>query len=93
LDLRRYFDSVTISSEAGYAKPSPEVFAVAIARHGLKPAEALHVGDSEHHDHDGATAAGIAVALIDGKVRDGLRISGAWRGLRRLATFRRRRKS
>jgi putative hydrolase of the HAD superfamily len=76
LDLRRYFDSVTISSEAGYAKPSPEVFAAAIARHGLKPPEALHVGDSEHHDHNGAMAAGIAVALIDSKVRDGLRISG-----------------
>jgi putative hydrolase of the HAD superfamily len=77
LDLRRYFDSVTISSEAGYAKPSPKVFVAAIARHGLRAAEALHVGDSEHHDHDGAIAAGIAVALIDSKVRDGLRISGS----------------
>ena len=76
LDLRRYFDSVTISSEAGYAKPSPEVFAAAIARHGLRPAEALHVGDSEHHDHDGAMAAGVAVALIDSNVGEGLRVSG-----------------
>lgn len=67
LDLVRYFDSVTISSEAGYAKPSPGAFQAALARHGLNPAETLHVGDSEHHDLAGAEALGIAVVLI---VRD-----------------------
>lgn len=76
LGLRRYFDSVTISSEAGYAKPSPEIFETALARHVLRPAEALHVGDSEHHDVAGATAAGIAAALIDRDVPNGFAISG-----------------
>lgn len=76
LGLRRYFHSVTISSEAGYAKPSPEIFETALARHVLRPAEALHVGDSEHHDVAGATAAGIAVALIDRDVPNGFAISG-----------------
>ncbi|HZP45573.1 MAG TPA: HAD-IA family hydrolase [Candidatus Binataceae bacterium] len=65
LGLRPYFDSITISSEAGYAKPAPEVFHVALAKHGATPLEALHVGDSPHHDGAGARAANIACVLID----------------------------
>jgi putative hydrolase of the HAD superfamily len=64
LGLRRYFDSITISSEAGYAKPSPEIFRVALERHSLPAREALHVGDSETLDVVGAHAAGIAVVLV-----------------------------
>lgn len=64
LDLAGYFDSITISSEAGYAKPAPGAFKAALARNGLSPAETLHVGDSEHHDLAGAEALGIAVVLI-----------------------------
>jgi putative hydrolase of the HAD superfamily len=65
LGLSCYFDSVTISSEAGYAKPAAELFRVALARHSVQPAEALHVGDSEHLDLAGAAAAGIAGVLIE----------------------------
>ena len=67
---------MTISSETGYAKPSPEIFEAALARHVLRPAEALHVGDSEHHDVAGARAAGMAVVLIDRDVPNGFSISG-----------------
>ena len=72
LGLRRYFDSITISSEAGYAKPSPEIFRMALARHEFPAAEALHVGDSEALDVGGARAAGIAVVLIDPENAPGL---------------------
>ena len=65
LGLGRYFDSVTISSEAGYAKPSPKLFEAALARHRATPEEALHVGDVERLDIEGARAAGIAAVLID----------------------------
>lgn len=66
LGLGRYFDSVTISSEAGFAKPSPEIFRAALERHSLAPAAALHVGDSETHDVSGACAAGFGgVVLVD----------------------------
>jgi putative hydrolase of the HAD superfamily len=65
LGLAGQFQSVTISSEAGYAKPSPEIFRIALAKHGANADEALHVGDSEHLDVAGATAAGIAAVLID----------------------------
>jgi putative hydrolase of the HAD superfamily len=65
LGLKRYFDSITISSEAGYAKPAPEIFQLALERHSLPAAEALHVGDSEALDVVGAHAAGIAAVLVD----------------------------
>ena len=65
LDLGRHFESITISSEAGYAKPAPEIFRLALQRHSLPAADALHVGDSEALDVLGAHAAGIAAVLVD----------------------------
>jgi len=76
LDLRRYFDSVTISSEAGYAKPAPEIFTVAMERHGVAPEETIHVGDSEPLDVGGANAAGIATILVDSSRRGTPEIAG-----------------
>ena len=65
LGLTRHFDSIMISSEAGYAKPAPEIFRMALQRHSLVPSQALHVGDSEALDVVGAHAAGIAAVLVD----------------------------
>ncbi|HEY2524277.1 MAG TPA: HAD-IA family hydrolase [Candidatus Binataceae bacterium] len=65
LRLTRYLETITISSEAGYAKPAPEIFQIALERHGLSAAEALHVGDVEALDVAGARAADIAAILID----------------------------
>ncbi len=64
LELSACFDSITISSEAGYAKPSARLFTAALARHRLRAAEAVHVGDSEHLDLAGASAAGMTGVLI-----------------------------
>jgi putative hydrolase of the HAD superfamily len=65
LGLKRHFDSITISSEAGYAKPAPEIFHIALERHSVHADEALHVGDSEALDVAGAHAAGVAAVLVD----------------------------
>ena len=65
LGLSAIFDSVTISSEAGYAKPRREVFAAALARHGLRPGEAMHVGDSHRLDFEASHAAGMTAVLLD----------------------------
>jgi putative hydrolase of the HAD superfamily len=65
LDLTRYFDSITISSEAGYAKPRREVYDTALARVGVEAHAAMHVGDSEHLDFAPAAAIGMAAVLID----------------------------
>ncbi len=76
LGLARYFDSITISSEAGWAKPAPEIFHAALGRHALAPAEAVHVGDSETHDLKGACGVGMGAVLIDPGAAEALAISG-----------------
>ena len=65
LDLTRYFDSITISSEAGYAKPRREVYEAALSRAGVTAHDAMHIGDSEHLDFAPAAAIGMAAVLID----------------------------
>ncbi len=76
LGLAAYFDSLTISSETGWAKPAPEIFKAALGRHAIAPAQALHVGDSEQMDLAGAQAAGMAAVLLDRKARDRCSIFG-----------------
>ena len=76
LDLTRYFDSITISSEAGYAKPRREVYDAALARAGVNVRDAMHVGDSEHLDFTPAAALGMAAVLIDRENQAAPRITG-----------------
>lgn len=68
LRLEHFFDSITISSLAGSAKPSPKIFQHALAQHVVEPEEAMHVGDDPKEDFEGATNAGLAGVLLD---RDG----------------------
>jgi len=74
LGLSRWFDSITISSEAGYAKPSAKLFETALEQHRLAPADTVHVGDSEHLDLAGASAVGIAAVLINRKLGEHISI-------------------
>ncbi|WP_455244911.1 HAD-IA family hydrolase [Petrachloros mirabilis] len=65
LGLSDLFDTVTISSLAQAAKPSPKIFQVALEKHAVDPDEALHVGDSVRDDVEGATKAGLRAVLLD----------------------------
>jgi putative hydrolase of the HAD superfamily len=64
LDLRKYFSSVTISTEAGAAKPSNLIFQQALSYHNCLASNAWHIGDSELEDYQGATAAGLQAWLL-----------------------------
>ena len=59
LDLRQYFQTITISTEARAAKPDPLIFMTALQLYGCSPQEAWHVGDSRKDDLKGAQAAGL----------------------------------
>jgi putative hydrolase of the HAD superfamily len=65
LDLDPWFDSVTISTQVGHAKPAPEIFQAALDQNGLEPHQALHIGDSWQDDVLGAQAAGIQPVWIN----------------------------
>jgi putative hydrolase of the HAD superfamily len=88
LDLTRYFDSITISSEAGFAKPRREIYDAALASLGITAHQAMHVGDSEHLDFRPAAALGIAAVLIDPEdKRDTPLIEGRTARIRSLASL------
>jgi len=59
LGLAGYFDTIVMSGRVGFAKPDPRIFAVALARLGVAPMQALHVGDSEVEDVAGGRSAGV----------------------------------
>lgn len=59
LDLTPYFDSVTISTEVGAAKPRAAIFTAALQKHNCAASQAWHVGDSRREDYEGAIAAGL----------------------------------
>jgi putative hydrolase of the HAD superfamily len=65
LGLAELIDAITISSEAGSAKPDPGIFRTALAAasalggDALEPGEVLHVGDTAREDLPAARAAGL----------------------------------
>lgn len=63
--LAPLLDAVISSAEAGSRKPDPGIFATALELAGCEATEALHVGDTEEEDCEGARAAGIRALLID----------------------------
>lgn len=64
LHLSKFVSTVTISTEVGAAKPHPRVFAAALKKHGCRPSEALHIGDSLREDYQGARAAGLQAVWL-----------------------------
>ncbi len=65
LGIDRFFESVTISSFAGAAKPSARIFQRALQKHGVGANEALHVGNSLQEDVQAAMAAGMGGVFLD----------------------------
>lgn len=64
LGIADLFDTVTISSLAHAAKPSPKIFEFALEQHAVEPVDALHVGDSLRDDVEGAKKAGLGAVLL-----------------------------
>ena len=65
LGLVKWFDVVVCIESCNCAKPDKEIFLYALNKLGVKPSEALFVGDSVVHDYEGALNVGIKPLLID----------------------------
>jgi len=65
LELENYFQSITISSSVGAAKPNPQIFATALNKHQCEPYQAWHIGDSRNEDFEGAKSAGLRAFLLE----------------------------
>ena len=60
-------DLITVSvssAEHGYMKPHRSIFEAALAKAGVRPDQAVMVGDSIKHDIDGALAIGMRAVLL-----------------------------
>jgi FMN phosphatase YigB (HAD superfamily) len=64
--IDHYFDNLTISTEIGFLKPRREIFEASLHSLGVKPHEALHVGDLFSADVVGACGVGMNAALYTG---------------------------
>jgi putative hydrolase of the HAD superfamily len=71
LGLTPYFARIFVSAIEETGKPHPEIFRRACAAVGVKPGEALHVGDSPSDDYEGARNAGLNALLLDREGRYG----------------------
>ncbi|AFZ44367.1 REG-2-like, HAD superfamily (subfamily IA) hydrolase [Halothece sp. PCC 7418] len=67
LDLKRFFTTITISSEVGAAKPDPKIFQSAIAQYHVSPEQTWHIGDSRREDYEAAKALGMHGFLLKRK--------------------------
>lgn len=72
LGIYNLFDSITTSEEAGYFKPHPRPFQLALKKAGVEPGEAIYVGDNPAKDCIGAKNVGMLSVLLDpeGKKRE-----------------------
>lgn len=90
LELTEYFDFVISSGLVGHPKPYPEIFREALKRAGVKPNEAIHIGDHYFSDILGAKSVGIQGVLLDRKgshqsIADCLKVGDLTQALKLLA--------
>jgi putative hydrolase of the HAD superfamily len=69
LGLTRLVDFIVISAEVGVRKPDPGIFRMALEKAGVRPSDAIHIGDLPEEDCEGARRAGITPLLIDRRKR------------------------
>lgn len=67
MGIMSLFDAMVISTEAGFEKPDPRIYQIACERLAVQPSQALHIGDSEREDVEGARGAGVGALLVDRK--------------------------
>jgi FMN phosphatase YigB (HAD superfamily) len=64
--LLEHFDGWAFSDETGHYKPAPQAFEAALTSLGVRPPEAMHVGDLRRTDIAGAAALGMQTVRYRG---------------------------
>jgi len=65
LGLSAWLQVMVTSQEVGFNKPHPEIFLAALKQAGVKPEEAIYVGDQYQIDVVGANKVGMLGILLD----------------------------
>lgn len=73
LGLACFCTVIVASAMVGYAKPHPRIFQAALDRAGVRPEQALYIGDRYDTDVAGARAAGMDALLLQRGVQPEVR--------------------
>ena len=65
LGLSAWLQVMVTSQEVGFNKPQPEIFQEALKQAGVRPSEAIYVGDQHQIDVVGANGVGMRGILLD----------------------------
>lgn len=65
--IRTFFEQIVISEEVGWRKPKPVIFISALDLLGIRPEEALFIGDNFDADVSGAKGVGMDAVWLNGK--------------------------
>lgn len=87
IGLRHYFSGHFLAEETLQPKPAPFMFIEALKLAGVKPHEALHIGDHEEEDVDAALAVGMQAVWFNpqgGSRADGVRVVSSLEALHEL---------
>ena len=66
IGILKYFTAFSYSDETGVSKPHPLAFNCVLEKMNCKPENAIHIGDIERTDIEGAKAAGMHAIRYDG---------------------------
>lgn len=64
--ILKYFSDFSFSNETGVSKPHPKAFNIILDNFDCKPEFALHIGDIERTDIEGAVGIGMQAIRFDG---------------------------
>jgi len=64
LKLGWFFDHIFLSSDYGFRKPDPKYFGMALDALGVKPEDAVYIGDNAYRDLLGARKTGMKMVLV-----------------------------
>jgi len=65
MEILGQFDDFVISSESGYAKPSVEIFQLALKRNGIIATDCVHIGDNYMNDYICPNSIGMNTIFLD----------------------------
>ncbi len=68
--VAHYFEFSLAPADTGTSKPDPRMFEAALARAGVSPSAAVHVGDEPYYDIEGAHRAGVSAVWINRNGRE-----------------------
>lgn len=70
LKLGWFFDHIYLSSDYGFRKPDPKYFHMALHALGVKPSDAVYIGDNAYRDLLGARKTGMKMVLVRSSERE-----------------------